>query len=351
MNRKTKSFIITFFIILCVAFSAVIFSACSSAPKKEAVSVLIIPKFEIDEMSGDFPGEAQFFYEKYCKDCEEIEIPNMPDTAHFYYNDDNDVGLLVAGVGKSIAGLSLSSLLSSDSYDFSNAYIVSVGCSGGSADYTTLGDVVLLTSVCDYDLGHKVDSRELSDTESTDTWFPGEDYDKIAFKRLDKVLCKTAYGLTKDCPVKTTALSKKILKKNFPDSKVALRDPVVLKGTSASGDNFWKGEYGHRNAVKVAKYYGAPDPYAVTEMEEIGIMNAAESFGMLDRVISFRVVVNYDLFLRGETPEGLWAKQDGYSDKVSEENSETLDIFEPAMQNLFDVSSIVIDAILEGEIG
>ena len=80
-------------------------------------------------------------------------------------------------------------------------------------------------------------------------------------------------------------------------------------------------------------------------------MNAAESFGMLDRVISFRVVVNYDLFLRGETPEGLWAKQDGYSDKVSEENSETLDIFEPAMHDLFDVSSIVIDAILEGEIG
>ena len=27
-------------------------------------------------------------------------------------------------------------------------------------------------------------------------------------------------GLTKDCPVKTIALSKKILKKNFPDSKV-----------------------------------------------------------------------------------------------------------------------------------
>ena len=37
-----------------------------------------------------------------------------------------------------------------------------------------------------------------------------------------------------------------------------------------------------------------------------------------------------------------------YNDKVKEENSETLDIFEPAMHNLYDTASVVIDAMLEG---
>ena len=53
----------------------------------------------------------------------------------------------------------------------------------------------------------------------------------------------------------------------------------------------------------IAEYYECPDPYSVTEMEEIAIANTAECFDMLDRVISLRVIVNTDLFLDGETPE------------------------------------------------
>ena len=33
------------------------------------VKVLMIPKFEIDDVEGDFPGEAQLFYEHYCSGC------------------------------------------------------------------------------------------------------------------------------------------------------------------------------------------------------------------------------------------------------------------------------------------
>ena len=38
------------------------------------------------------------------------------------------------------------------------------------------------------------------------------------------------------------------------------------------------------------------------------------------------------------------------NDKIKEENSETVGIFEPGMENLFDTASIVIDAILAGEL-
>lgn len=85
-------------------------------------------------------------------------------------------------------------------------------------------------------------------------------------------------------------------------------------------------------------------------MEEIAISNTAECFGMLDRLISLRVIVNADIFLNGETPESTWGEYDSFDVRVREPNTETLDIFEPAMHNFFDAASIVIDKIPEGEL-
>ena len=72
--------------------------------------------------------------------------------------------------------------------------------------------------------------------------------------------------------------------------------------------------------------------------------------GLEDRVISLRVIVNLDTFLEGENPELLWIEGEYFNDKVVKENSETLDIFESGMNNLFDVGRIVIDTILAGEL-
>ena len=62
-------------------------SASDDTDKKTALKVIVIPKFEIDDMSGDFPGEAQLFYEKYCGGCEETEVPNMSEDSHFRYEE------------------------------------------------------------------------------------------------------------------------------------------------------------------------------------------------------------------------------------------------------------------------
>ena len=106
--------------------------------------------------------------------------------------------------------------------------------------------------------------------------------------------------------------------------------------------------YGHVTANFIADYYGCDDPYMVTEMEEIAILNTAECFGMLDRVISLRAIVNMDMFLNDATPESTWGEYESFSEKVENDNDETLDIFEPAMQNILDTGSIIIDGILEG---
>ena len=99
-------------------------------PEKIPVRALILPKFEVEEMTGDFPGEAQLFYNEYCKGCGETEIPNMPPTGRFFVNEENGVGLLISGSGKTAASLTLSAVLSSGLYDFSDTYIISVGCGG-----------------------------------------------------------------------------------------------------------------------------------------------------------------------------------------------------------------------------
>ena len=90
--------------------------------------------------------------------------------------------------------------------------------------------------------------------------------------------------------------------------------------------------------------------YAVTEMEETAVMNSAECFGLEDRVISLRVIVNMDTFLKGESPEQLWLDEEDFADGASAENGETVDIFKPGMKNLFDTARIIIDAILAGAI-
>ena len=107
MKGKTKRFLSFFILLLCV----MAISSCSSADKKTALKVIIVSKFEIEEMSGDFPGEAQLFYKEYCDGCMETEIPHMPPTGQFYVNEKNGAGILLTGSGKTAAGLSLSAVL------------------------------------------------------------------------------------------------------------------------------------------------------------------------------------------------------------------------------------------------
>ena len=341
--------------ILAALLSALVVAAlvsCSQAPKPPAIRVLIVPKFEVGTLADDFPGEAQLFYEAYCDGCEETAVPHMPPDARFYFNEENGVAILVTGSGKIASSLSLTSLFSSGLYDCSDTYIVTVGCAGGNMEAYTLGDVVIGTAVCDYDLGHRVDSAELSSDDATVTWFHDAAYDANAYRLYNAELVDTAYHLTKDVPLRTTENALKVLVEEFPTNPRATSDPAVVKGTLVTSDSFWKGQYGHDNAVHLVEYYGCPDPYAVTEMEDVAVALTAESYGMMDRLISLRVIANTDVFHSGDTPESLWG--DGvdlnYNADLDTNNSDTLDIFVPAMHNLYDVGSTVVDAILAGEL-
>lgn len=309
-----------------------------------SIKVLILPKFEVGEMAGDFPGEAQYYYEAYCTGGEEYDIVGGFENNKLYVKD--GVALYVTGMGKVNSSMSLTAVLMDSRFDFSNAYIFSTGCAGSSADYSVMGDVFVITAAVDYDLGHHADPRELTN-ESTTTWFHDESYDSSSCKILNQELSTKVYDLVKDVKVETTDKTRAFMAAAFPEADWATRDPKVLRGTTVTGDNYWKGAYGHANAVLMTETYGCPDPYALTEMEDAALAVVADRMGMLDRFIVIRDSVNSDAFMNGATPESLW-DPDFVDSLASDESVESADIFATAMKNNFTVGSVVIDAIVDG---
>lgn len=323
-------------------------AAPKSTPEKIQIKALVLPKFEEGEMSGDFPGEAQYYYEEYCSGGEEYEVAGGVEGHKLYVKD--GVALYLTGMGKVNSALSAAAVLSDSRFDFSNAYVISTGCAGGAYGYGVMGDVFVVTAAVDFDLGHRADVRDLGEQkENAQTWFHDESYDNVSCKILNPVLTQKVYDLVKDVKVSTTEKTRRVMGASFNNEQWATRDPKVLKGTAVTSDSYWKGIHEHNTAEYVVKNYNCPDPYGVSEMEDVGIAAAVERAGMLDRYIILRDVVNMDVFMNGDTPESLWDPE--YIQHIgTEEHKETADIFATARENNFLVGKVVIDAILSGKL-
>ena len=329
---------------------AIIFTqaGCSSRTKdgKIPVRVLILPKFEQGELAGDFPGEAQYFYEEYLAGGDAYDIEGAPEAGRLYYRD--GVAMFLLGQGKVNAALSTAAVLSDDRFDFSEAYVLCVGCGGAARGYGIFGDVYVISAAVDFDLGYRADPREMGNGAET-TWFHDESLDGSAVIRLDEGLTDRVFELVKDVPLETTPRTEAFLEREYPGEAWAQRPPRVMRGTSVTGDTYWKGVHDHANALLITETYGCADPFAVTEMEDLAAARAAESFGLLGRLIILRTAVNMDVFPAGMTPEMLW-DPDTDDHVASEEGLESVDIFETAMKNCFAAGRVLIDAVLAGDL-
>ncbi len=311
------------------------------------ISVLILPKFEVGEMRDDFPGEAQYYFERYFEDAVSYEIPGGTKGSRLYVQ--NGVALYVLGMGKVNAALSTMAVLSDRRFDFSKAYILSTGCAGSATEASVMGDVFVITAAIDYDLGHHADIREMTDKNDV-TWFHDPDFDDAAIVKLNPELTESVWALTKEIPVETTEVTRNYMRAAFPGAEWAIRDPKVQRGTTVTADNYWKGQYDHANALQMVHVYGCPDPYATTEMEDVAVCHAAARMGMLDRLIILRSSVNMDVFMLGATPESLWNPDAAAMQLASESSVESADIFATAMKNTYLAGSAIIDAILNGSL-
>ena len=328
-------------VFLAVAITAVALAGCSGAKKTQdpiQFKALILPKFEVGEMSGDFPGEAQYYYEEYLDGSEKYTIKGSPEDLTLYYKD--GVALCVIGMGKISAALNTTAVLSDERFNFSDATILSTGCAGSAEGYGIYGDVFVISASVDYDLGHIADPRDMTD-DSKPTWFHDEDYDNVAVVSLNRELTDSVYDKVKNVKLETTEKTSAFLTKEYPNEAWADRSPKVLRGTSVTSDNYWKGKAGHLNAETMMKVYGCADPFAVAEMEDIAVARAVKRLGYLDQLIDLRVSVNLDVFISGSTPESLWGSTE--DSLASDDSAESVDIFSTAMKNNFEVGKIIID--------
>ncbi|MBR0087503.1 MAG: hypothetical protein IJL98_07180 [Lachnospiraceae bacterium] len=296
-------------------------------------------------MSGDYPGEAQDFYAGYLDGGKVYDIKGLTGSEKLYYK--NGVALFLLGEGKVAAALNTSAVLSDERFDFSRAYILSTGCGGAAEGYGTFGEVFVITAAVDYDLGHHADPREMGRDAET-TWFHDESFDPGAVVHLDRNLTDRVFGMVENVPLDTTEKTMEFIRKEYLEEAWAQRQPQVMKGTAVSGDNYWKGAYDHQNALLITESYNCPDPYAITEMEDVAVGLAVKRFGMLDRLIVLRAAVNLDVFPAGVTPEMLWGDEEQHIASIN--SIESVDIFETAMKNCFKVGKVLIDAILEGKL-
>lgn len=63
-------------------------------------------------------------------------------------------------------------LLADEYFAFSDTYVMSVGCAGGSTGYAVMGDVCIITAAADYDLGHH--AADLFDTSMKNNFTAGK---------------------------------------------------------------------------------------------------------------------------------------------------------------------------------
>ena len=312
---------------------------------KVQIKVLILPKFEIGEMTGDTAGEAQYYYEAYVDGGDEYAIAGVPESSRLYVRD--GIALYLTGMGKVDSSLNTAMLLSDERFDFANAYVLSTGCAGSAVGYGIMGDVFVLSATVDYDLGHHADPRDLKVMTDV-TWFHEKDHDSISVVKLNPDLTGRVYELVKNVQLESTEKTRKFLAETFAGEAWANREPRVLRGTGVTGDNFWKGWYDHKNALKKVEAYECEDPFATTEMEDMAVVKTLQRFGLLDRSIVLRDSVNVDIFMNGDYPERIW--DSSFEKRTYDDQGETLDIFDTAMQNNFKVGKIIIDAILGGEL-
>ncbi|MCF0142051.1 MAG: hypothetical protein HUJ75_01605 [Parasporobacterium sp.] len=205
-----------------------------------------------------------------------------------------------------------------------------------------MGDIYLASATADYDLGNRAHQSLLPEGRPTN-WYHNPDYDDNSHKILPEETVNMAWNLIKDFKPATNEKARKFMARYNP----ALgRDPVVEKATFISGDTYWKGIYHHNTAKYINDFYGCPDPYRITEMEEAAVCDVLDRFGMLDRYIGLRAAVNLDDFMNGATPESVWTVS--FMEALEETEGEGLgNIFELAMDNLFRAGSLIIDYLLE----
>lgn len=294
---------------------------------KQEIKVLVFGMFEVGENEGDFAGEFQHFYENYFVDSTSYDIDGLIEP--LYVNKDGVAGT-IAGMGKAQAASTLTAILSYPKFDFTNTYIVISGCSGIDPNVGTLGDVVIASSLVDYELGNSWSESDNPEDADDSRFIRSTSYDNSGYFVCNEDLVQWALDITKNIELVDSedAASYRALYNQNESVK-----PSIYSGISVTGDSYWHGESSAYHAQKVCEAYDADGVYTVTQMEDNAFGVVAKNFNLADKLIVIRDAVNFDRPHEGQS--------------VTESLNSSSGAFSIGMTNGFLVSKAIIDALIE----
>jgi purine nucleoside permease len=320
-------------------------SSVNAAEERIPVKVVIVAMYETGAITGDAPGELQFWIER-----EKLDR-RFPFPMGEYELRMNDRGMLAICTGGGItnAATSIMALGTDPRFDLTKAYWIVAGIAGGDPNDVSLGTAAWSRHVIDGDLLYEIDAREIpkdwpygmlplgakKPNDKADGWT----VDTIDFP-LNESLARWAYALTKDHPVKDSA-GIAAFRKQFAGYANATRPPFVTMGESLSSSKYWHGEHMNLWANDWVKLQaGGQYNFMMTNMEDSGTLTALRRLSRtklvdLERVMVLRTASNYTMPPPGQST--VWSTTAPYPEQGL-----------PAIEAAYQVGNRVAQAIIGG---
>lgn len=308
------------------------------------VKVVVVAMFENGELTGDQPGEYQFWIERL-----NLKKTDFPLGNHDLHISDDGVLAICTGGGVTNATASIMALGLDERFDLSKAYWLIAGIGGGDPLDVSLGTGVWAKHVVDGDLLYEIDGREIPDSweygmiplgaKEPNQEATGWTVDTIHFA-LNPTLVDWAYELTKDHPVEDT-LAMKSFRAQYEGFPNAMKPPFVTIGDTLGASTYWHGELLNEWANDWVELHAGEDANMVTtNMEDNGTLTALHRLARTgkvdtDRVLVLRTVSNYSFPPPGKT--AAWSTTAPYPDQGL-----------PAFEAAFGLGNRVVQTLLEG---
>jgi purine nucleoside permease len=309
------------------------------------VKVVVVTMYEIGKLTGDKPGEAQFWVERQKLDRV------LPFPLGEYELRMNDAGLLLicTGGGVTNSSTSIMALGLDPRFDLTKAYWLVAGIAGGDPLDVSLGTAAWAKHVVDGDLLYEIDAREIpSDwpygmmplgAKKPNDKATGWTVDTIHYA-LNASLVEWAYSITKDHPIADSPGIAKF-RQQYQGYPAATRPPFVTIGDSLSSSKYWHGEHMNQWANDWVKLQAGSDAnFMMANMEDSGTLTALRRLSRVGRVDLKRVLVlrtasNYSMAPPGKST--AWSTTAEYPEEGL-----------PAIEAAYQVGNRVVQALIEG---
>ena len=312
------------------------------------VKVVVVAMFENGEVTGDKPGEFQFWVERldlntaYAFKLGEYDLR---------MNDEGVLGICVGG-GIPNATASIMALGLDGRFDLSKAYWLVAGIAGADPADMSLGSAAWARWVIDGDLLYEIDGREIPEdwpygmiplgaerpADGPQDVKTGWTLDTISFE-LNPGLANWAYTVSKDTKI-PDAKGIREFRKQFVGYPNAQRPPFVTIGETLSSSTYWHGELMNRWANDWVKLYSNADMnFMTSNMEDSGTLTSLHRLGRTglvdtDRVMVLRTASNFSMPPPGK--DAAWSTTAPYPDEGL-----------PARESAFLVGNSVVQEILK----